>query len=133
MCLYNTMNPCVKTGAQTKFVLNVIFGILSMPPSISWKANLLLCAALTYMCHGVIDIPALLLAATHRLESHEWNIAYILYIFGFTYSQGIPILGAVGVLLPFVASGMGRDQHKWNVYRYWSILLSCLIVLQRAK
>jgi hypothetical protein len=138
MNVNNTMNGCAITTAKTKLALNIMLGIWLVvtdnpDKSLAWKANLLLCAYLTYRCHGVLDIPALILVATYKRESYKWNIAYILYIFGFTYSQGFPILGAVGVLLPFVASGMGRDQYTWDTYRLWSVIFTALILLHRAK
>ena len=132
------MKVCAIRTANTKLALNIILGIWSVlaqnpDMSLCWKSNLILCAYLTYRCYGVVDIPALVLAATYRRESHEWNIAYILYIFGFTYSQGFPILGAVGVLIPFIASEMGRDQYMWDVYRFWSVIFSTLILLHLAN
>ena len=138
MRVNNTMKVCATTTGVTKLALNIMLGIwltVARNPdkSLCWKSNLILCAYLTYRCHRVLDIPALILAATYKRGSHKWNIAYILYIFGFTYSQGFPILGAAGVLLPFIASEMGRDHHKWDVYRYWSVMFTALILLQRAK
>lgn len=137
MNVNNTMNGCAITTAKTKLALNMMISIwlvVTHNPDkpLAWKANLLLCAYLTYRCHGVLDIPALILAATYR-KTDMWNIAYILYIFGFTYSQGFPILGAVGVLIPFVASDMGRDYSNWGYYRLWSVIFTTLILLHRAK
>ena len=130
------MNNCTLTFVKQKIVLNSIFlmGILLLKRIsydqawIAWALNLLLCMYATYKCHNIVDFIPFILAITFNPYnvSSIWLFAYCLYIVRFSSLFGFPLLGTLGVLMPFFFM---ENNTQYAVYREISIVISALIVM----
>ena len=126
------MKTCAKTFMDYKFIVNllmILFRYLILEKVtynqswLAWFVNLLLCVYATYKCHNRLDPIPLLLAITVNAKnpSTMWLISYTLYILYFTSSIGIPIIGALGVILPLV---LMKDNREFPRYRIFAVILT---------
>lgn len=130
------MKTCAKSFMDYKLVVNIIiisFGYLILEKVtynqvwLGWFVNLLLCVYATYNCQHRLDPIPLLLAMTVNAKnpSNMWLMAYTLYIMYFTSSIGIPIIGAIGVILPLL---LMKDNSQFPPYRIFAVILTAVYI-----
>ena len=134
--LIKHMNKCTLTFVKQKLVLNSVFlmGVLLLKRIsynqvwMAWALNLLLCMYASYTCHNIIDLIPFILAITVNPygNSDLWLFAYCLYIIQFTTLFGFPLLGALGVLLPFFFM---ENNYKYGVYRKIFVIMTAIIII----
>ena len=135
------MNKCTLTFVKQKLVLNSVFliGVLLLKVLLlkrisydqvwmAWALNLLLCMYATYKCHNIVDFIPFILVITFSPYnvSSIWLFAYCLYIVQFTSLFGFPLLGTLGVLMPFLFM---ENNAQYGDYRKYSVIMSALILM----